>query len=368
MTLRHGFTTGTAAAAAAKAATLGLLFGKIPRQVDVPLPMGSRLDITIEEQNIDSGQCMAAVIKDAGDDPDVTHGAMIRAVVTARGQGVHLQGGSGVGLVTRPGLPVPVGQPAINPVPRQQITLAVQEALELKHNQSVNFPVPGLSITISVDNGAVLAQKTFNPRLGIVNGISILGTRGTVKPFSHWAYQATIRQSLDVMRACQIPCPALTTGGRSEKFLRQAVPELEDMACVQVADFFFFSMRELGRRGFTQGLWGVFFGKLVKQAQGHRYTHAKSVDLDLKTLAHWCGQCGFSPDDCQQVAKANTARQVLEDFKNHPALPSLLTLLTTKAIQHAQRFSQHSHQPTPHIDYVLFDFDGQVLHDTRGKA
>lgn len=146
-----------------------------------------------------------------------------------------LTGGTGVGVVTRPGLPVTVGQPAINPVPQIQIRQAVAEALGAGPR--------GLHVEIRVDRGEELARKTFNPRLGIVGGISILGTRGTVKPFSHWAYQATIRQCLDVMVANAVPCPCLTTGGRSERFLRRARPEIAAEACVQVADFFLFHAR-----------------------------------------------------------------------------------------------------------------------------
>ena len=356
MTLRHGFTTGTAAAAAAKAATLHLLTGRAPDSVEVLLPMGGRMTISIMESRDDGDGILAAVVKDGGDDPDVTHRAVIRAKVRRNaGDGIILRGGPGVGTVTRPGLPVAVGMPAINPVPREQIALAVAEAMDKRE---------GLDVEIRVDRGEELAKKTFNPRLGIVGGISILGTRGTVKPFSNAAYQATIRQCLDVMRAGNVTRPCLTTGGRSERYLRQTLPHTPETACVQVADFFFYSMKEVGRRGFDSVLWGVFFGKLVKQAQGHRYTHARSAHLDLSILARWCAECGFTPQICQEVAAANTSMQVLELLTTLPQAPRLFSLLTSKAAGFARNFCGHDLR----VDYLLFDFSGQVLHDTSEAA
>jgi cobalt-precorrin-5B (C1)-methyltransferase len=357
MSLRHGFTTGTAAAAAAKAATLRL-FGEAPvASVDVPLPMGGRLTVPILDSRVEGDGILAAVVKDGGDDPDVTHRAVIRArVCPAPGPDLILRGGAGVGVVTRPGLPVAVGEPAINPVPRVQIRQAVAEALAVFGREA-----GGLEVEIRVDQGEELAQKTFNPRLGIVGGISILGTRGTVKPFSNAAYQATIRQCLDVMHACGVARPCLTTGGRSERFLRQARPATPDTACAQVADFFFYAMREVGRRGFEAVQWGVFFGKLIKQAQGHRYTHAHGATLDLGILADWCAQCGFAPHVCREVAAANTAMQVLDLLTPLPQAPALFSLLTARARGFAQEFCGRAIR----VDYLLFDFSGQILADTE---
>ncbi len=361
MTLRHGFTTGTAAAAAAKAAALHLLSGSAQDVVDVPLPPGGRMAVAIRESREDGGGVLAAVVKDGGDDPDVTHKAVIRALVRrAPGEGIVLRGGPGVGRVTRPGLPVAVGEPAINPAPRAQIRQAVAEALR----DGNAAPATGLDVEIRVDRGEEITLKTFNPRLGIVGGISILGTRGTVKPFSNAAYQATIRQCLDVMEAGGVARPCLTTGGRSERFLRQARPDTPETACVQVADFFFYSMREVGRRGFGSVLWGVFFGKLVKQAQGHRYTHARSADLDLPTLADWCAECGFPGAVCADVAAANTAMQVLGMVAHMPQAPALYALLTGRAAGFAREFGGRGLG----VDYLLFDFDGRVLHDTSEAA
>ncbi|GAB1409502.1 cobalt-precorrin-5B (C(1))-methyltransferase CbiD [Desulfovibrionales bacterium] len=363
MSLRHGFTTGTAAAAAAKAATLHLISGQACDTVDVPLPRGDRLCVSVlQSRELDPG-IEAAVQKDAGDDPDVTHKAIIRARVcwerpesgcyalTGQETPVLLSAGPGVGLVTRPGLPVAVGEPAINPVPQAQIRQAVAEALG-----QAPAPCP-VQVQISVDNGQELAERTFNPRLGIVGGISILGTRGTVKPFSHAAYQATIGQSLDVMHATDISRPCLTTGGRSERFALETFSDLTMDACVQVADFFFFAMREAGKRGFSHVLWAVFLGKLIKQAQGHRYTHAHKARLDLEQLAAWSRECGFNAEERQCIARANTALQVLTEIADHPRAPALFELLTSKARFWAQSFA---HIPL-RVDYALFDFSGRLL-------
>lgn len=360
MTLRTGFTTGTAAAAAAKAAVIHLLTGKAQTLVNVPLPTDDRLDIPVLESRLHGETAESAVMKDGGDDPDVTHKAVIRAKVTPHSQAeTVLLGGSGVGVVTRPGLPVPVGQSAINPVPRAQILQAVEEA-----KSHCSEPLHAeFCVEISVDRGEQLAAKTFNPRLGIMGGISILGTRGTVKPFSHWAYQATIRQCLDVIRAADLT-PCLTTGGRSERFLRQAEPDIAETACVQVADFFSFAMREAGKRGFPHVLWAIFFGKLVKHAQGHRYTHARDSNLNLTELAAWCQECGFDAASCAKVAAANTARQVQEEMAAHPKMRDLYALLTGRAQTFARKFSGTELR----VDYLLFDFSGRVLHDTRQAA
>jgi len=240
--LREGFTTGTAAAAAAKAALIMLIQGRSISSIDVPLPREGRLLVPLAHVVTRGDRAEALVIKDGGDDPDVTHRARIRAIVhrviTAGQTRVVIRGGSGVGRVTKPGLPVPVGEAAINPAPRRQIEAAILEALEEtgEHGEIV--------VTIEVDDGESIALKTLNPRLGILGGISILGTRGTVKPFSNKAYKDTITMSLDVARAQGLSRVALATGGKSERLLRDLRPELPDPSWIQVGDFFAFSLRE----------------------------------------------------------------------------------------------------------------------------
>jgi cobalt-precorrin-5B (C1)-methyltransferase len=296
------------------------------------------------------------VVKDAGDDPDVTHRAVIRAKVRRNaGNGIILRGGPGVGTVTRPGLPVAVGLPAINPVPREQITLAVTEAMDEKEGWTLR----------SASTAAKNWPKKPSTRVWALSAASPSWAPGARSSPS--ATPPIRPPSASVWTSCRpAGCarPCLTTGGRSERFLRQARPHTQETACVQVADFFSFSMREVGRRGFDSVLWGVFFGKLVKQAQGHRYTHARSSELDLTILATWCAQCGFTPQICQEVAGANTAMQVLELLKPLPETSTLFALLTDKAAASARLFCGREVR----VDYLLFDFSGQILHATTEAA
>lgn len=266
--LRTGFSTGSAAAAAAKAALLRLLGAVGPGRVSIPLPSDQCVEIAVEDVRQEAlGQAQATVIKDAGDDPDVTHGAAIQARVSLRPGllGLALSGGPGVGLVTRPGLPVAAGQPAINPVPRQMIEAALQEAWRELAPQGEPLAA---SVEISVPEGQRLARCTLNPRLGIEGGISILGTTGLVKPFSHKAYTATIDSALAVARAAGQGEAVFTTGGRSEKRAQAFRPDLPALCFVQIADFFGHAMRQARQQGF--GRLGVvcYFGKAIKQAQG----------------------------------------------------------------------------------------------------
>src|ERR671931_173373 len=214
---REGFTTGTAAAAAAKAACLVLLEQGWPEAVAVRLPVGRVLEVRINTLEWDGERAWAGVVKDAGDDPDVTHGAEIFAAVRRVPEpGVHLKGGVGVGVVTRPGLELPVGSPAINPVPQRMIREAVLEVI----------PDPGVEVTISVPNGEELARRTFNARLGIVGGLSILGTTGVVRAMSTAAWRASVLQGIDVAAANGIAQVVLSTGGRTERFAQARYPDL----------------------------------------------------------------------------------------------------------------------------------------------
>jgi len=360
--LRYGFTTGTAAAAGAKVSSL-VLAGQDPvAEVDIPLPSGGRLTIPVESVEKTAQGVKTTVVKDAGDDPDVTHKARISVTAAltphaAAPDMVELLAGPGVGRVTKPGLPVPVGEPAINPVPREQIRAAVQEARDASGLQA------SLSLTIEVAGGEQMARKTLNPRLGILGGISILGTRGTVKPFSCASYQATISSALDVARAQGIRTAALSTGGRSERFLRDQHPHLSSEAFVQIADFFAFALQQAVLKGFSRVIIGCFFGKLVKMAQGHAYTHARSAELNLSRLASWAREKGLGPDKSREIAKANTARQALEIIEGDPRRDDVLADVTARAMKTA---GGHAGTDMP-ITFWVFDFDGRVL-QTRKHA
>lgn len=364
--LREGFTTGSAASAAAKAAATLLLTGQTCTCISIPLPPGQspdlRLDIPIAEleQTQDGQAAWATVIKDGGDDPDATHGAAIRCRVAwsasvAPGE-VGVEGGEGVGRVTRPGLPVAVGQPAINPAPRKQIEAALREAL----GESIRQTSCGLLATVCVPDGERLAAKTMNPRLGIVDGISILGTRGTVKPFSHEAYQATIREALDVARADGLDVLACSTGRGSERLLRAAKPKLPDLAFVQVADFYGFTLREAASRGFQDLSWGCYFGKFVKMSQGLDNTHAHAAPLDFEALAATLAAAGLPAAVVTAARQANTARQVWGLVALHAQSTKVLHTLGRQAVASAQALLPNSAR-CPRLSYYVFDFGGKLL-------
>jgi cobalt-precorrin-5B (C1)-methyltransferase len=358
--LREGFTTGTAASAAAKAGVVHLLTGDTPATVRVGLPVGGELDILIDGYAREGDAVRAGVVKDAGDDPDVTHGARIEAVVsllTGSPGRVRLDGGAGVGRATKPGLPVPVGEAAINPVPRAQIEEAVRQALDEFGAKA------GAKVVIEVPDGERLAAKTLNPRLGILGGISILGTRGTVKPFSHEAYIRTIESCLRAARAQGADCAGFTTGGRSERLLREALPGWPEVSFVTVADYFAESMALAAENGFGCVAWGVFFGKLVKHAQGLPNTHAKSAPIDFDQLARWWIEAGGDPSLRAPIEQANTAMQVLGMIGDAPERTAFFELLTTAASRWAAHFSG---ERIPEPAYHLFDFSGSRLHVRPG--
>ena len=356
--LRSGFTTGTAASAASKAALAFLLTGVAQEKVLVSLPGGGELSISIESiEPLSPASASATVIKDGGDDPDATHKAVIRSTVelfenNSPAERIDILGGHGVGTVTRPGLDLPVGEPAINPVPRQMIVWAIREAWE----QSGRSGDPALRVTISVPEGPAIAKRTLNPRLGILGGISILGTTGRVKPFSHEAYTATIESGLKVAKAAGLEEIVLTTGRRSEKRAMALRPDLPDTAFIQMADFFSFAMEESAKRGMKKIGLVSYFGKAVKQAQALPCTHAHQAPMDLDRLAGWLRQGGASPELCKQVAEANTARHALEVLREFLRL-DLCALVGEKALLAMRRFAG----PEPELWCVVMDYDYSIL-------
>lgn len=365
--LREGFTTGTAASAAAKAATLVLLglSGPNPKQnrsIDVPLPSGApndRYTVPLHAIEQNGNIVTATVIKDGGDDPDATHKACILAHVrfmdeqtNTTKEKISLIGGQGVGRVTLPGLPVPPGEPAINPAPRRQIIMAVQEALDLAGASQC------LGVTIEVPEGESIARKTMNPRLGIVGGISILGTRGTVRPFSHESWRATIRQGLSVARQAGLADMVFTTGGRSERFYREHAPVHPALGVVQAADFFQFSMEQAADFGFTHVAWSLFFGKLVKHAMGFASTHAADARIDFPLLARWFAEAGVAPQVCRETAQSITAMAALNLIRSDPAADRAIADIADRARRNALDFALRRVD----VAYFVFDFDGNLLH------
>jgi len=234
----------------------------------------------------------------------------------------------------------------------RQIREAAAEALD-----AAGCPGP-VALTVEVENGELIAKKTLNARLGIVGGISILGTTGIVKPFSHSAWKATITAGLDVARAVGLNEIALTTGRKSERFLRRELPGLPDQGSIQAADYFAFSLSEAARRKFARITLGCFFGKLVKMALGYAYTHAGSGAVDFAALADWLGEAGAAQATIAGCREAVTARRVLELLESDPALPGVLDLLAAKALTQARLHAG----PAPALALFVFDFDGRLLH------
>jgi cobalt-precorrin-5B (C1)-methyltransferase len=363
-TLRSGFTTGTAAAASAKLAALAL-FGRLPAgppyDVDIPLPDGARLTVTVSGlDRLSDSRMRAVTVKDGGDDPDVTHGALIGCTVAldpalAPGE-ARIEGGPGVGRVTLPGLLVPVGQAAINPGPLAQIRAALAEAAA----EAAPPAACGLAAVIDVEGGQALAARTMNPRLGITGGISILGTSGIVRPFSHEAWQGAVAEALDVARALGIGHAGLSTGRRSEKALRGVLPHLPEQAFAQIADFFAFSLAAAAARGFAAVTLCAYPGKLVKMAMGLGNTHAHLTATDFAALAGWCAEAGIAAEACAAVATANTVRHAFELVRDDPAFAALPGLLAEKALAHARSFAG----PGPALSLLALDFDDRPLCQT----
>ncbi|WP_243368723.1 cobalt-precorrin-5B (C(1))-methyltransferase [Fundidesulfovibrio soli] len=357
--LRQGFTTGSAAAAATKAALNLLLTGGAPGVADIPLPPGApegRLAVPVAGAERDGDTARAWVVKDGGDDPDATHGATIACVARLRplqdiGPCIELDGGRGVGRVTLPGLPVPPGQAAINPAPRAQILMAAQEALDQAGYAG------GAELLIEVEDGEAIARHTLNPRLGIVGGISILGTAGVVKPFSHAAWQATIDSVLRVARAAGLQAAAFSTGRRSERLLMARRPDLPERAFVQAADFFAHALRQAAALGFTAVVWGCYFGKLAKMAQGLEYTHAHAEPTDFALLSRLAGDAGCTADIREAVARANTARHALELVPEGPLRREFARLTAQAALAAARGFGG----PDLKISICCFGFETGVL-------
>ncbi|WP_316859688.1 cobalt-precorrin-5B (C(1))-methyltransferase [uncultured Cohaesibacter sp.] len=305
--LRRGWTTGACATAATKAALTALATGSFPDPVEITLPKGQKTAFALDYEDIQENQAEVGIVKDAGDDPDVTHGALVKAKVRfgARGDGIRFFAGEGVGTITRAGLPLPVGEPAINPVPRQMMTEVVNE-LASKYDFA-----PDMDITISVRNGEKLAKHTWNPRLGIVGGLSILGTTGVVIPFSCSAWIHSIHRGIDVARAEKLPHVAGCTGSTSEKAVRQLY-ELPDFAMLDMGDFVGGMLKYLRTHPVPRITIGGGFAKLSKLAQGHMDLHSGRSQVDFDWMAERIAELGGDDQMQQQARDANTALAVLQ--------------------------------------------------------
>ena len=301
--LRTGWTTGTCASAAAKAAAQLLATGEPPAWVEVGLPSGQRVTFAVESAFRDADAATAVVVKDAGDDPDVTDGAHLTATVSWRADpGVELDGGEGVGVVTKPGLGLTVGGPAINPVPRKMIIQAVGEVVGER----------GVRVVISVPGGERMARKTTNRRLGILGGISILGTTGIVRPFSTASWRASVVQAVQVAAAQGEDTIVLCTGGRTEKGAMALLPDLPEVCFIEVGDFTGAALRMAVERGIARVVFVGMVGKLTKLAAGVLMTHYTRSAVDTGLLGRLTASCGGSAALVAEVEAANTARHAYE--------------------------------------------------------
>ncbi len=305
--LRTGLTTGVCATAAAVAAARWLLEGRRLETVEVILPKGQVVSLTLNDLEPTPGGAVAGVIKDAGDDPDATHGARVWVEVNLCGApGMEFVAGAGVGTVTRPGLVLEPGEPAINPVPRRMIQGHL-ETLAAAAGYSGGFRV-----TVGVDGGERIAGRTMNARLGILGGLSILGTTGIVRPFSCAAYIASIHQAIDVARANGCPRVACCTGGTSEAAMREQYG-LDDMALIEMGDLFGAALKYLRRHPLPAVVLAAGFGKLSKFAAGHLDAHSRRSRIDLDALAEEAADLGGSQALVARIRAANTSAQALAD-------------------------------------------------------
>lgn len=307
--LRSGYTTGACATACTKAALLALLGQHAVREVSITLPGGEVVAFAMHGCEYDAGHARCATLKDAGDDPDVTHGAEISSTVSLNDTGeVVFLPGEGVGMVTLPGLAIPVGEPAINPVPRQMMRAVVAEVL-------AEFAVAsGVSISVAVAGGEALAHKTLNGRLGIVGGISILGTTGIVKPFSAEAYIASIVQGIDVALANGLTEVVINSGGRSEKLLRHLFGHLPAVGFIQYGNWIGETLEKITTSPLTSFTMGIMLGKAVKLAQGALNTHSNQSSWDRDWVAGLALAAGYPAARCAAIAQLSMAGNLTELF------------------------------------------------------
>jgi cobalt-precorrin-5B (C1)-methyltransferase len=355
---RTGFTTGACAAAAARAAALGLITGEVPQSVLCCLPNGQQVSFAVIDGMVTgngSGRSAHAVIvKDAGDDPDATNGAHLtadlRRLPRAAGE-IVIKGGPGVGVVTKEGLGLEVGGPAINPVPQRNISDNVAAvAAELLEQD-------GIEVTISVPGGEAMAKRTLNARLGILGGISILGTTGIVRPYSTAAFRASVVQAIDVAARQGQQSVVLTTGGRSEKFAMRQLPELPESCFVQMGDFVKAAFMTAIKNSMSHIHVGAMAGKLTKMGQGLAVTHAWKAEIDRDLIAGAAREVGAPPDLIEEIRCAQTARFAAERLSAMGLSVDFHRALARKAINSLKSCYPGDYRLTVHV----CDFEGRFI-------
>ena len=350
--LRRGWTTGACATAAARAAFEALTTGAPPPDpVEIALPSGKRVAFALATFERGEDFARAGVVKDAGDDPDVTHGALICAQVRrgAAGAGVRFFAGQGVGTVTRPGLPLPPGEPAINPVPRRMMAETILEA-------SVKTGVaPDADIEISIPGGEALAKHTLNGRLGIVGGLSILGTTGIVTPFSCAAWIDSIHRGVDVARASGLTHIAGATGSTSEAAIKRLY-ELSETALIEMGDFVGGLLKYLRTHPVARVTIGGGFAKMTKLAQGRLDLHSGRSSVDFARLAQTAREVGAGEEIAELIVNANSALEALEIAQS--AGVDLAAPIARAAWKTAARALETAETA---LDIIIFDREGALL-------
>jgi len=349
--LRRGWTTGACATAAAKAAYAALLTGEFPDPVEVTLPGGQRPSFALATTARGNRAATAGVVKDAGDDPDVTHGALILATVRpgAPGAGITFRAGEGVGTVTRPGLPIPPGEPAINPVPRQMIGEAIAEVA------AAHGGTGDVDVEIAIPGGEALAAKTLNGRLGIVGGLSVLGTTGIVIPYSCSSWIHSIHSGIDVARATGLDHIAAATGSTSEAAV-QKMHGLPDTALIDMGDFIGGTLKYVKSHPVPRVTIAGGVGKMTKLAQGLLDLHSKRGSVDLAGLAKLAESAGGSPALAKAILASNTAA---EAFGHAQAEGIALGDAVARAAQ--QTAADVVAGKPIEIEIAVFDRDGRLV-------
>lgn len=367
--LRTGYTTGACAAAASKAATMILLHKTNIDSVEIPFPNGSRVTFNIYKYGIKPSSFWASVIKDAGDDPDITHGAEIIAEISIidnlqikeiEMNSIFIVGGKGVGIVTKPGLAVSIGKPAINPVPQKMIAESVREVLF-----NMKTPIPNIQVNISVPNGEELAKKTLNPRLGIIGGISILGTTGIVKPLSDEAWTATIRISMDVAKSMGHNEIVLSSG-RSSESIHQKKYKFPEECYIMMGDYVEFSLLEAKNHGFGLIHLCIQWAKMIKIAMGIPQTHVRYGAIEPRNVA--CFLSGLDEKFKHSVEQKasyrfNTVREILLFIEDNLAKDEQM-ILFSKVCGMAKQYAESITQNIP-VQVYLASYEGDIIAEIK---
>ncbi|MDE2841876.1 MAG: cobalt-precorrin-5B (C(1))-methyltransferase [Chloroflexota bacterium] len=358
--LRTGYTTGSCAAAAAKAAALSLLSGQPVTEVTIHLPVGQDVTFQVNRCQREAGgeRVTCSVIKDGGDDPDVTHGAEICSTVwrdaSLDGAGVRIVGGPGVGTVTRPGTGIEVGEPAVTRVPRRMIAESVAQAAA---DQGLGSDA-GFVVQVSVPGGEEIATKTTNSRLGVLNGISILGSTGVVQPFSTAAWRASVHLAIDVAATNDLPYLVLSTGTRSEEYARNHL-DLPDMAYIEAGIFSGPAMKRCVMRNVERAAHVGMVGKLSKMAMGYFVTHVAGNQVDTEFLAGLAAQCGASEDIQEEIRGASSARH-FQEIAQANGLLSVFPLMCRMVCDESRK-QLGDDADALIVDVLCFDFEGNLL-------